>query len=131
MAQDEKQAAADKAAADKAQVEKAGATSGAESVAEAVKRVADAAVAEVKKTGPKQPAQSFTFSGAAERGRFEIRGKGFSTNGTVKINGAQVQTTEWGDSLIVGKVPEGVKAGAVTVEVAVDSDTKQVGSFTL
>lgn len=102
-------------------------SAGATSVAEAVKRVADAAVAEVQKVQP-LATQDFVFEGT-ERGRFTIRGKGFSTNGTVRINGVQAKAPEWGDQFIAGSVPDGVRGGTVTVEVAVDEQTKQRGTF--
>ena len=109
--------------------EKATATSGATSVAEAVKRVADAAVAAVQKVEPVTE-QPFLFVGAAN-GRFTIRGSGFSAGGVVRINGQQAETLEWGNTLIVGRVPGAVRAGKVTVEVAVDRQTVQKGTFTL
>ena len=91
------------------------AVSGATSVAEAVKRVADAAVDAVKEAKPSL-VQDFIFTGN-ERGAFSIQGKGFSTNGTVKINGHQATTTAWGNEFIAGKVPDGVTSGDATVEV--------------
>lgn len=134
MPQDDKaaaeKAAADKQAADKAAAEKAGAVGAATSVADAVKRVADAAVAEVKKTDAPSHGPSFTFVGN-EQGRFTIQGKGFGANGTVRINGQQARTVEWGDWRIIGRVPDNVKGGQVTVEVVVDEQTKQTGAFTL
>ena len=115
------------AAAEKASVEKKAAVDAATSVADAVKRVADAAVSAVQKTEA-APAQDFTVAGN-DRGGFTIRGKGFSSSGVVKINGHQATTIEWGDALIVGRMPDGVKAGTVTVEVAVDQNTVQRGTF--
>jgi membrane protein involved in colicin uptake len=124
---DDKTPAEKAVAAEKAAVSKTAATEGATSVAEAVKRVADAAVAEVQKSAI-VPAQDFLFAGSVG-GRFTVRGKGFSTNGTVKVNGHQAVTTEWGDAFIDGRVPDAVKAGTVTVEVAVDRDTVKKGVF--
>lgn len=121
-------AASDAKAAEKAASDKAAADEAAKSVAEAVKRVADAAVAAVQKTEPKK-AQDFVFSGA-RNGRFTIRGKGFSVNGTVRINGIQADTNAWGDDRIEGHVPSDVKAGAVTVEV-LGGHPAQRGSFTI
>lgn len=100
---------------------------GAASVAEAVKRVADAAVKEIQNVKPEK-AQDFSFTGSLN-GRFTIRGKGFSTNGNVKFNGLQAQTNEWGDNFIAGKVPDGVKAGQVRVDVY--GGHVQSGTFTL
>lgn len=130
---DEKdKAAADKKAADaaKAEASRAGANEAAQSVADAVKRVADAAVAEVQKTTPVAQ-QDFSFDSrpGVPTGRFTIRGKGFSSGGTVLIGGAQALTTEWGNEYIAGRMPEGVKTGPISVEVVVDSATRQTGAF--
>lgn len=127
---DEKVAAAERAAneeRERAAAQRAGAQEGAQSVAEAVKRVADAAVAEVQKSKT-VPGQDFLFTGTAG-GRFAVRGKGFGPSGTLKIGGHQALTDEWGNERIAGKVPEQVKAGDVVVEVLVDSSTTQRGTF--
>lgn len=116
-------------AAAKAAATDSGVAEGAQSVANAVKRMADAAVEAATKVKSK-PAQAFQFFGG-KQDRFEIQGDGFSTNGTVKVNGQQAKTTEWGNERIVGQMPEGVKAGQVVVEVAVDADNVQRGTFTV
>lgn len=100
------------------------AATGAQSVAEAVKRVADAAVAEVQRTAPVR-AGDFLIAGSAGS-RFEIRGAGFSTGGTVTVNGRLVHTTGWGATRIEGVLPDGVKPGDEVV-VIVDADTQQRG----
>ena len=77
---------ADKAvASERAAADKTASTDAARTVAEAVKRVADAAVAEIQKIDVGEP-QDFVFSGG-QSGTFEIRGDGFSSSGTVRIGG--------------------------------------------
>ena len=122
--------AADKAAAEKTEAAKKASTEGAASVAEAVKRVADAAVAEVQKAQVVSEHQDFSFTGTVG-GRFTIRGKGFSTNGAVSFGGVGAATTGWGDDFITGRVPDGIKPGLITIEVIVDPQTKQKGTFRL
>ena len=126
-AADKKEAEKKAADAEKASVSQAAAIEAAQSVADAVKRVADAAVAEVQKTAPVAQ-QDFSFTGSPG-GKFTIRGTGFSGGGTLTINGVQALTNEWGNEYIAGKMPEGVKAGQVAVEVIIDSTTRQRGSF--
>lgn len=101
-------------------IAKEGSAAGEVAVADAVKCVADAAVAEVTKTAP-EVAGDFIITGSP---RFEIRGAGFSTGGTVSVNGKQAHTTGWGSMKIEGVLPEGAKPGDV-VEVIVDKDTRQ------
>lgn len=98
--------------------------SGAESVADAVKRVADEAVAAAKRATPNAPGGDFTVSGTPG-GRFTIRGNGFTGSGTVLIGGKQVFTDEWGGQLIRGKLPADAKSGEVVVWI--DEKTQQRG----
>lgn len=100
------------------------AATGAQSVAEAVKRVADAAVAEVQRTAP-ELAGDFVIVGTAGS-KFQIRGAGFSTGGTVTVNGKMAHTTGWGATRIEGTLPDGAKRGDVVV-VTIDKDTQQRG----
>jgi len=98
----------------------------ASSVAEAVKRVADAAVAEVQKNPSKVEGGDFTFSGSPG-GRFTIRGNNLGSSGTVKLGNRQLNTREWGTFFIHGDLPSDAKPGEVTV--ALDSDTIRRGIF--
>lgn len=97
------------------------ARSGAEAVADAVKKVADAAVAAVK-GAPSGP--SYDFDVALSGARFEINGTGFGANGVVTIGGHQADTVEWGANRIIGKTPGGL-SGEVEVVVHIDDKTKQ------
>lgn len=119
----------DKAAADRAAAHKGAAVEGAASVAEAVRRVADAAVAEVQKSNL-GPAPEFQFTGTIG-GKFYIKGDGFSSGGTVKVNGVQCKTHGWGAQNIDGWLPAELKAGTATVEVIVDESTRKQGTFKL
>lgn len=125
MADDKTKVAANQAEADKAQAQKAGSVEGAQSVAEAVKRVADAAVAAVHKSSVSSVASDFTVTGSGG-GRFTIDGKGFSTGGTVTVGGKPVKTVGWGSTRIEGEFPEGVQPGQIVV-VHVDAETTQTG----
>lgn len=109
-----------KADAQKAEAQKkAAAVEGAQSVAQAVQRVADAAVAEVQKVKP-QDHGDFTFSGTPGA-RFQIIGNGFGPSGTVRVNGVQVETLFWNTQRITGNLPADAKSsGSVEVHVAVD-----------
>jgi hypothetical protein len=93
-------------------------TTGANAVAEAVKRVADVAVQEVAraKAGQSGPPVDLQASGSAG-GKLVILGSGFGASGTVKINGVQVETTAWSASRIEGRVPAGTQSGEVLVHV--------------
>ena len=92
------------------------AASGAQAVADAVKRVADAAVAETQRSRTAALAGDFSVSGSPG-GRFTIRGNGFTGGGTVSLNGAQLVTDEWGDELVRGKLPADAKSGEVVVKI--------------
>lgn len=115
------------AQAEKARVAHTGAQEGAQSVAEAVKRVADAAVAEVQKVKAGPPADLYA-SGTAG-GRVNIVGTYFGPSGTVKLNGVQVNTREWSTTRIVGDLPADAKSGPL--EVHVDDKTVKTGYLTL
>jgi hypothetical protein len=118
--------AVNKAAADKSAATKDGAVEGAASVADAVKRVADAAVAEVQKTKVAELPGDFHFTGTPG-GRFRADGQGFGSSGVIRVAGQQVQTTGWGSTHIEGTLPADVKSGEVTVHV--DENTVQRGHF--
>lgn len=108
---------------EKATADVKAAASGAQAVADAVRRVADAAVAEVSKTKASgQQASDFHSSGSAG-GKFLLEGPVgvFGASGTVRLNGAQLHTREWSSQRIVGDLPAGTRSGEVTVHV--DSET--------
>lgn len=111
---------------ERAKLEKAGAQQGAESVADAVKRVADAAVAAVGKGVLGGPAKELFFHGTPG-GAFEIRGEGFGPSGVVKVNGVQCHTKMWSTRWIKGDLPAEVGYG--NVEVHVDDKTVRRGEF--
>ena len=93
----------------------ADATVGAAAVAEAVKRVADAAVAEVNKVAPEKEYDFRIVGGPG--GKFRIDGAGFSTGGSVLFGGVAAKTTSWGSTKIEGAIPPGAKTGEVIVWV--------------
>jgi len=129
-------AAADKAAADeqarvRAEQQKAGAVEGATSVAEAVRRVADAAVAAVQKAPVTGASSDFHVTGTPG-GSIQLDASStgaFGASGTVKLNGAQIHTREWSSQRIVGDLPAGSTSGMV--EVALDADTIRRGYLTV
>lgn len=116
---------ADKSATERAATEKVGALNGAQSVADAVKRIADAAVAEISKTTVAAPPE-LTFSGTPG-GRFRIDGSGFGTNGTVKVGGVQLNSISWSTTRIEGTMPANVSTGDVVVQI--DDKTARRGRF--
>lgn len=128
-------AAADRAAADKATAERSAAATkgasveGARSVADAVRRVADAAVAEIQKVSTVDKGD-FVSSGTAG-GRFNIDGPvgSFGTNGTVTLNGVQLETRGWGSMHIEGVLPKDAKSGELVVHI--DAETTRRGLLTI
>jgi hypothetical protein len=100
------------------------AVGGAQAVADAVKRVADEAVAAAQRAGTAGPVGNFVISGSPG-GRFTIRGDGFTGSGTVSLNGVQLVTDEWGGQLIRGKLPADAKSGEVVVKI--DESTEKRG----
>lgn len=98
------------------------ANEGAKSVAEAVKKVADAAVAAVAKTST-GPTYDFDVA-VTPGGKFQIDGAGFGIGGTVIIGGHQAETHGWSAQRIEGKAPGGI-SGEVEVVVNIDDKTKQ------
>lgn len=107
------------------------AVSGAQAVADAVKRVADEAVRSAQTAHATGSAGDFTISGSPG-GRFTIRGDGFTGSGTVLLQGQtghpggrQLSTDEWGGQLIRGKLPVGVTSGEVVVRI--DEKTEKRG----
>lgn len=106
-------------------------TSGAQAVADAVKRVADAAVAEIAKVKPASDKPSDFLATGVAGGRFMLDGPvgTFGPSGTVKLNGAQLQTREWSSQRVVGDLPQGAKSG--TIEVYVDANTVRRSYLTL
>lgn len=113
--------AADTDTAVRAAQDKTAAVTGARTMADAITKFADAAVAELQKAGAGLPGD-FTVTGVGG-GAFTIVGDGFSSGGTVKFGVTQAQTFEWGPRFIRGAVP----AGAVApLEVTVSIDEKTV-----
>lgn len=115
--------------------EAAAASVGARSVADAVKRLADAAVAEVEKESAKGgPKQELAASGTVG-GRFRIRDLvggtvgSFGPSGTVTLNGKQLDTDGWSTMEITGKLPADAKSGEVVV--IVDAQTQRRGHLEL
>lgn len=108
------------------------ASAGAQSVAEAVKRVADAAVAEVNKV--KEPFKG-DFAVTVGGGRFylvfprdvrETGTTGFGPSGTVTIGGVQAKTNGWSTTRIDGWIPGDQKPEAEVI-VHVDEKTQLRG----
>lgn len=121
--------AGDKAAADKAAASRGGATEAARSISEAIRRVTDAAVAEIQKM-PTVAEGDFVCSGTAG-GRFNVDGPvgSFGTNGTVTLNGVQLETRGWGTMHIEGVLPQDAKSGELVVHI--DDKTNKRGRLTL
>lgn len=97
------------------------AVAGAQAVADAVKRVADDAVQGARGARASALEGNFLVSGTPG-GRFTIRGNGFTGSGTVLLNGKQLETTEWSNERIAGKLPSDARPGEVVVVV---DETKQ------
>ena len=114
----------DKIKADeKAAVEKAAAVVGAQAVADAVAKVATDAVDAAKASAGKAILDMVVRG--TPGGKFEIRGTGFSSGGSVLIGGVAQETFEWGNEYIRGKLDANVKSGEVVVQI--DKDTKRIG----
>jgi len=101
-----------------------GAANGARAVADAVNRVADAAVSEIRK-GRSGPVYDFITTGHGTS--FRLRGDGFTAGGSVLIGGRPATILAWGDENIEGTVPDGVSEGEV--EVIIDDKTKKRGFY--
>lgn len=99
----------------------------AQSAASAIQKVADAAVAELRKAPAQVSDDDFTISGSAG-GRFDIRGNGFGASGTVLVGGQPALTDAWSVMHISGILPQNVKHGD-KVEVHVDAETVRRGTF--
>lgn len=103
------------------------AVTGAQSVADAVKRVADAAVAEVHKVGPTKSYGDFPLVTGRPGGRFVIRGSGFGPGGSVHVGKSQANILSWSTQEIVGTLPTDAKDGEIVVHV--DDTVKRRGQF--
>lgn len=101
---------------------------GAQAVADAVKKAADASVTAARAAKAAGPEGDFAVSGMPG-GRFTIRGDGFSSGGTVLLNGKQLFTDEWGGQLIRGRLPSDAKSGEVVVWI--DEKTQKRGYLKL
>ena len=95
---------------DSAKETKTAAVIGAQAVADAVAKVATAAVAEVQKTKFAPEDNRIVITGTPG-GRFELRGDGFGSSGSLLIGGKQARTTAWGTMRIEGWLPEGITDG--------------------
>lgn len=106
---------------------KSAAVAGAQAVADAVRKVADAAVSAVHATELRASGPSdFVFVGSPG-GKFRINGRNLGTGGVVRLNGVQLNTVGWGATNIEGTLPGGAQPGQVTVEI--DSQTTQTGQY--
>lgn len=113
-------------ASEKRRTEQAAAVTGAQAVADAVSKVAAAAVdaARSQSTGDDL---DFVTSGAPG-GTFHLRAKTgpiFSDSGSVFVNGKPQKTLEWGATYIRGVLDADVKSGEVTVPI--DAQTVRRG----
>ncbi len=130
---DEKHAAAAQKKAEDTRFEAAkhkAAVEGARTVAEAVSKLADAAVEEVQKVKAVEKGE-FVASGVPG-GKFKIvstSGKIFSSSGTVLLNGKQLFTKHWNVEEIIGNLPEDAKAGEIVVWI--DPETQRKGTLSL
>lgn len=111
-------------AEEKAKSEQAAAVSGAQAVADAVSKVANAAVDAAKSAQAFDAGLDFVITGHPG-GTFEARGKGFSSSGAIFVNGRRQETFEWGDTYIRGRLDADVTSGEVTVPI--DDKKKLVG----
>lgn len=112
---------------EKENVERQAALTGAQAVADSIKKAADAAIEGARNQASVGTPGDFTVSGTPG-GRFELRAKTgpiFSSSGTVYANGKAQQTFEWGATYIRGKFDADVKSGEVVVEI--DKDTRRTG----
>lgn len=110
--------------------ERAAAAQGAESVAQAVKKFADAAVHAVQVSPLAMVEGDFRASGSPG-GSLEIvayHGNNLGSSGTVTVAAKQATTTEWSTQRIFGKVPPEGKTGDEVV-VHVDDKTKYTGTL--
>ena len=92
---------------------------GAQSVADAVRKVADAAVAEIQKRPTAGPQYDFDFIGTPG-GTFRIYGTNLGASGTAKLAGRQLNTTWWGTQYVEGALPSDAQSGEVTVDLGDD-----------
>ncbi|HVJ72036.1 MAG TPA: IPT/TIG domain-containing protein [Sphingomicrobium sp.] len=112
-----------------AAAEKRAAVEGASSVADAVKKVADAAVEAASKAKTAGPPPEITVTANA-KGKFVIRGSGLGKSGTVKFGPHQANTVEWGPEYIAGQTPGGL-SGETEVVVHVDDRTSKKATIVL
>lgn len=105
--------------------EKAAAALGARAVADAVTKVAHAAV-EGASAAAARGSVAYDFGVTGQPGStFEIHGKGFSTGGSVFLNGRRLHTDEWGDTYIRGRLDTDAMSGEVVIPV--DTQKKLTG----
>jgi hypothetical protein len=115
---------------EKENVERAAAATGAEAVAESVKKAADAAIAGARaQSTAGLPPGDFIVTGTPG-GRFELRAKSgpiFSSGGSVFLNGKPQKVVEWGADYIRGVFDADATSGEVSVPI--DEKTRRVGYF--
>lgn len=100
---------------------------GAQAVADVVKRVADAAVAEIQRVGPTKSYGDFGLVTGRPGGQFRILGSGFGPGGSVHIGKSQAHILSWSTQEITGVLPADAKDGEVVVHV--DDTVKRRGQF--
>ena len=108
--------------------ESSAARSGAQAVADAVKRVADAVVNEAARFSTGEDLD-FVVTGTPG-GRFRISGpaRSFGSSGVVLFGGRQIETDGWSAEHIYGKLPSDVPTN-VEVIVRQDENTERRGFF--
>lgn len=112
---------------EKASTERAAAATGAQAVADAVTKVAQAAVDAARSATGSDVGLDFVTRGQPG-GTFHLYTKSgpiFSDSGTVFVNGKPQKTLEWGATYIRGVLDAGVKSGEVTVPI--DAQTVRRG----
>lgn len=116
----------------RAQEKNAASVEGARSVGEAVKRFADAAVAEASKVRAEDQRELLATGTVGGRFRLTYLGNdktGFGPSGTVLLNGAQVSTNGWSTTVIEGTLPADARSGEVVVWMG--QDVQRRGYLTL
>lgn len=117
-------------AEEKLTAEKEAAVSGAQAVADAVGKVAQAAVDQARGVRTREAPRDLTITGTPG-GTFHLRSTathasgGFSTGGSVLIGGKAQQTYEWGALYIRGRLDPDVQSGEVVVQI--DAQTRRTG----
>ena len=112
---------------EKEKTEQAAAVTGAQAVADAVNKVAAAAVEGARSARTADVVGDFVVTGHPG-GTFHLRAKSgpiFSSSGTVLVGGKAQTIFEWGADYIRGRLDDGVQSGEVVVQI--DAQTRRVG----